>query len=215
MIERELLMEMIPENNYIRLCGIVKGAPAASHTTRSRQFYIFPLEVYRLSGTADVLNVVLDEEQLATLPAEGERVTVEGEIRTFNNRSGEGAKLVITVFARQIEPRATDDENYTILRGILCKPTMLRTTPMGRDICDIMLAVNRHYGRSDYIPCICWGQNAREASEWSVGDRVELAGRIQSRQYIKVLDDISVERVAYEVSANEIRLVSEEKSLVL
>lgn len=208
-------MEMISENNYIRLCGTVKSSPVLSHVTRSKQFYTFPLEVYRLSGTADVINVILREDMLSELPAAGERAEVEGEIRTFNNRSGEGAKLVITVFARRIDAEAFDDENYTGLRGILCKPTMLRTTPMGRDICDIMLAVNRRYGRSDYIPCICWGQKAREAAEWSVGDRIELTGRLQSRQYIKVTDEESVERIAFEVSANDIRLAEEEKSLVL
>ena len=136
---------------------------------------------------------------------ESARLCVIGDVRSFNNRRGPGAKLVITVFARDIslsdEPY---DRNLILLSGTLCKPPNLRTTPMGRDICDLMLAVNRHYGRSDYLPCITWGARACETALWDVGTRVSLEGRLQSRSYIKVLDTGAVERTAFEVSVLDI-----------
>ena len=128
-----------------------------------------------------------------------------GELRSFNNRSGEGSRLVITVFAREIGPPEENVwENQVELLGTLCKPPNRRTTPMGREICDLMIAVNRHYGRSDYLPCIAWGQNARLAAGWAVGTRVRVLGRIQSREYIKNINGEPVTRTAFEVSAGEI-----------
>ena len=131
---------------------------------------------------------------------EAEHIAVTGQLRTFNNRRGEGAKLVITVLAKEIELCDEPDENTVRLTGALCKEPNLRITPMGRDICDLMLAVNRRYGRSDYLPCICWGLKAREAATWMVGTQVKLEGRIQSRRYIKMTEDGPVERTAFEVS---------------
>lgn len=116
-----------------------------------------------------------------------EKLCITGELRSFNNKSGEGAKLVITVFAKEILPCDENDLNLICLTGTLCKPPNLRVTPMGRDICDLMLAVNRKYGRSDYLPCITWGLKAREASYWDTGTTVSLEGRIQSRRYIKLI----------------------------
>ena len=132
-----------------------------------------------------------------------------GELRSFNNKSGEGARLVITVFAKEII--LCDDEDCNVIRliGTLCKKPNLRTTPMGRDICDLMLAVNRKYGRSDYLPCIAWGIKAREAADWDVGTTVSLEGRIQSRTYIKLIDDVPVEKTAFEVSVIEIGVYEE------
>ena len=143
---------------------------------------------------------------LAEMPLEEPaRLCVTGDVRSFNNRRGPGAKLVITVFARDIAPCDEPyDRNLILLSGTLCKPPNLRTTPMGRDICDLMLAVNRHYGRSDYLPCITWGARACETALWDVGTRVSLEGRLQSRSYIKVLDTGTVERTAFEVSVLDI-----------
>ena len=177
-----------------------------SHENRQARFFTFPLETQRLSGTIDRVNVVVRERLLAEMPLEeSARLCVIGDVRSFNNRRGPGAKLVITVFARDIslsdEPY---DRNLILLSGTLCKPPNLRTTPMGRDICDLMLAVNRHYGRSDYLPCITWGARACETALWDVGTRVSLEGRLQSRSYIKVLDTGAVERTAFEVSVLDI-----------
>lgn len=198
-------MDMNNENNYTRLCGQIAGSPVYSHSSRGQQFFTFPLEISRLSGNMDRVNVVLRQEQLAALePGDSGKLCVIGELRTFNNRHGEGAKLVITVFARELFFCDGEDSNLVQLRGTLCKAPNLRCTPMGRDICDLMLAVNRHYGRSDYLPCICWGARARDAALWTVGTVVRLEGRIQSRRYIKVTDRGAVEKTAFEVSVTEI-----------
>ena len=198
-------MDSTCENNFARLCGVMAGAPAFSHSSRGQEFYGFPLEVQRLSGNTDTLNILLRRGQLDALPAaEAGKLLVEGQLRSFNNRRGTGARLVITVLARTLSFCEEEDSNLVRLHGTLCKPPNLRATPMGRDICDLMLAVNRRYGRSDYLPCICWGITAREAVRWAVGDRVALSGRLQSRAYIKLTEDGPVEKTAFEVSVTEI-----------
>ena len=157
----------------------------------------------RLSGNCDTLNIVLRASQLEALRTlERDRILITGELRSFNNRRAEGAKLVLTVFAREIAAGGDEDENLVALTGTLCKPPNLRVTPMGRDICDLMLAVNRRYGRSDYLPCICWGLKARQAADWRVGTQLRLEGRFQSRGYVKLTEDGPVQRVAYEVSVS-------------
>ena len=192
-------------SNLAVLCGTVAAAPVYSHSSRSESFYTFPLEIMRLSGTADRINVILRSELLESLEVScDEKLRVIGELRSFNNKSGEGAKLVISVYAKEISFCGDEDENRIRLIGTLCKKPKLRSTPMGRDICDLMLAVNRRYGRSDYLPCITWGLKARTAAEWDVGTVVELEGRIQSRSYIKLIDEQPVEKTAFEVSVTEI-----------
>lgn len=191
--------------NCAELCGTLAGAPVFSHESRGERFFVFPIETHRLSGAADKINVVARESMLAAAElADAERLHVAGELRSFNNKRSEGSRLIITVFARELCFGGDEDVNRVELRGTLCKPPNLRTTPMGRDICDLMLAVNRRYGRSDYLPCICWGLRAREASAWEVGDAVALTGRIQSRQYIKVLEGEAIEKTAFEVSVMEL-----------
>lgn len=191
--------------NYAELCGVITAAPVYSHSARGVSFFTFPLEVQRLSGTADTVNVIARRDTLDTLElTEAEKVRITGELRSFNNKSGDGAKLVITVFAKEISFCDDDDLNLIRLTGTLCKKPNLRTTPMGRDICDLMLAVNRRYGRSDYLPCITWGLKAKHAAEWDVGTVVTLEGRLQSRSYIKIIGDMPVEKVAFEVSVVEI-----------
>ena len=191
-------------SNFVRLCGSLAGRPVYSHSSRSQQFYSFPLEVLRLSGNSDTINVIIRLEQLAAAEAaEAGKLCVTGQLRTFNNRKGEGAKLVISVFAKELCLCDEEDSNLVQLYGTLCKEPNLRTTPMGRDICDLMLAVNRHYGRSDYLPCICWGLRARDAAEWRVGTVLRLEGRIQSRRYIKLTEEGAVEKTAFEVSVTE------------
>ena len=209
-------MDEAVSRNTVELCGALAGAPRFSHLSRGERFFIFPVETRRLSGAVDTINVVAREALLAALRIEeAERLCVQGELRSFNNRREEGPKLVITVFARALSlAGGGEDVNAITLRGALCKPPVLRVTPMGRDICDLMLAVNRRCGRSDYLPCICWGARARTAALFDVGDGVELTGRVQSRQYIKLIDGEPVEKTAYEVSASEIRLASAARSAV-
>ncbi len=196
-------------NNTVRLRGDVTEPPRFSHMGRLGPYYTFPLSVERLSGTRDVLNVVCTQAD-AQIVSPGDRLLVEGEVRTYNNRSGTGSRLVITVLARQLNPSDGEYENIVELYGALCKPPVYRTTPMGREICDVMLAVNRRYGRSDYLPCIVWGLAAVRAAEWRVGDAVRLTGRLQSRRYVKVVEGEPTERVAFEVSAVTAELVEKE-----
>ena len=198
-------MELNQENNQVRLCGTMAAASRYSHSAGGQDFYSFPLEVERLSGSFDTLNIVLRESRLADVEAEEKaRLLILGELRSFNNRRGEGAKLVLTVLAREISLTDEPDDNHISLTGTLCKAPNARVTPLGRDICDLLLAVNRRSGRSDYLPCICWGSRAREAAEWTVGTVLHLEGRFQSRDYLKLRGDGLERRTAYEVSAAEI-----------
>ena len=189
----------------VELCGTAETNAVFSHESRGERFYRFPLTIHRLSGTADTLNVIVREHLLSSAAiAPGQRLQVSGELRSFNNKHSEGSKLVITVFAHSLLPADGADANSVALRGTLCKLPNLRTTPMGREICDFMLAVNRHYGRSDYLPCIAWGIKAKETAQWPVGTVVSLTGRVQSRQYVKVIEGAAVEKTAFEVSVVEI-----------
>ena len=200
-------MDLSMPSNFVRLVGTMAGAPAPSHETRGERFFLMPLEIRRLSGTVDTVPVLLREGLLVSREVfEADRLCVTGELRSFNNHRGEGAKLIVTVFARTLDFCGGEDENLVRLTGALCRPPKLRRTPMGRDICDLMLAVNRRSARSDYLPCICWGQKAREAALWAVGDLVRLSGRFQSRAYIKITENGPVEKTAYEVSASELEL---------
>lgn len=193
------------ETNAVTLCGTLSGAPVFSHESRMLRFYRLPLEVERLSGAVDRLNVLVREPQLALLElSDRTKLRVQGEVRSFNNRSGEGARLIVTVLARSLELCDGYDSNLVELRGTLCKPPKLRCTPMGRDICDLLLAVNRRYRRSDYLPCICWGRMALTAACWEVGQKLSLTGRLQSRDYIKLTETGPISRTAYEISAASI-----------
>ena len=191
--------------NIAQLCGVIAAAPVFSHSGRGESFYTFPLEVARLSGATDRINIIVRDELMESVALnEAEKLCVKGELRSFNNKSGEGAKLVITVFAKELYLCDDDDLNEVHLVGTLCKKPNLRMTPMGRDICDLMLAVNRRYGRSDYLPCITWGLKARETAEWDTGTMVTLDGRIQSRSYVKIVGGDPVEKTAFEVSVTDI-----------
>ena len=195
-------MHMHTDNNFVRLCGTMAARPVFSHESRGQAFYRFPLAVRRLSGAADVLPILLPRRQLELLePGGEEKLLVEGELRSCNNRSGAGARRVITVFPREIGFCAQEDDNCVLLEGTLCRAPALRRTPLGREVCDLLLAVNRRCGRSDYLPCICWGRTARETAALGVGARVRLEGRFQSRAYRKLVEGEPTERTAYEISA--------------
>ena len=197
----EVSIHMDDTRNFVRLRGAA-GDPQVSHENHGQRFFRFPLSVRRLSGQPDVIYVIATGEQLQPLlPLEGRRLTVEGQLRSFNNKSGQGSRLVISVFARVLtEAEENDDCNEIQLQGVLCKPPVLRRTPLGRCICDMMLAVNRRYGRAVYLPCIAWGQVAVLTGRLDTGSPLALEGRVQSRIYTKIVDGQPQERTAYEVS---------------
>lgn len=189
--------------NFVQLCGTAAGEPTPSHENHGQQFCRFPFAVRRLSGQTDTLWVIATMDQLRRLlPLTGRRLAVDGQLRSFNNKSGCGSRLVISVFAQLLVPAGEEDEdrNRIALRGVICKPPVLRRTPLGRCISDMMLAVNRRYGRADYLPCIAWGQVAMITGNMSVGEALSLEGRVQSRAYTKVVEGCAQERTAYEVS---------------
>ena len=186
--------------NRIVLRGQAAGEPALSHRNHGVDYYVAPLRVPRLSGVDDVLNIVTANPDPA-LWAVGQWVSVQGEVRSYNNRSGQGSKLVITVLARSAQPDTLEEgENRLVLSGALCRKPVVRRTPLGREICDILLAVNRPYGRADYLPCIAWGSLAAHCGELDVGNQLRLEGRLQSRQYHKLIDGEQVARTAFEIS---------------
>ena len=187
--------------NRGELTGRAADQARWSHANHGVAYCVFPLEVERLSGAADTLNVVVSEELLTLCPVvKGETYTVTGEVRSFNNRSGVGGRLVITFFARTMAPAEGPHVNTLELKGALCKAPVVRRTPLGRDICDLLLAVNRRYGRADYLPCIAWGALAHRCGMLEVGDSLALTGRLQSRKYRKLEAGIETERTAYEIS---------------
>lgn len=188
--------------NRARLTGQAMEEPEYSHTNHGEDFFRFPLRSRRLSGAADQLNLLVSRTVLESQSVHpGDRLTAEGEVRSYNNRSGVGSRLVITLFTKQLTQAGQEpDDNRLTLAGVLCKPPNYRTTPLGREICDLMLAVNRKYGRADYLPCIAWGVLAQRAADLSVGDGLRLEGRLQSRAYTKVTETGQVKRVAFEVS---------------
>ncbi len=189
--------------NQIRLCGTMETAPAFSHENHGRRFYSFFIGVERLSGTLDRLRVLADWELLKQADcAWGERVLVTGQVRSYNRITETGRHLLISVYAETLELTDEEPEDQATVTGILCRDPVYRRTPLGREICDGMLAVNRGYRRTDYLPCIFWGRTARQIAELSTGARITLTGRLQSREYTKLLPDGSAEqRTAYEISA--------------
>jgi len=204
-------------NNYIEVGGRIISEFTFSHEIYGEGFWRFDIEVGRLSGQSDVLPVTVSERIVEKEKMQpGQAVHISGQIRSYNNyvEADRKNKLVLTVFARDVallDSTPAENPNDVFLDGYLCKPAIYRTTPFGREIADLLVAVNRSYNKSDYIPCIAWGRNARYAGKLEVGDRIRLWGRKQSRQYQKKLDDVTVlEKTAFEVSISKIELVTEE-----
>lgn len=205
------------DKNRIVLSGRIVQEPVYSHTAYGEDFFIFRLSVVRRSGKADEINVVVSHRLFASCGCgaqHDERVRVRGQIRTYNEHADGRMHLRVLVFCRDIAPCTDEicDENSLVIDGFLCRPPVRRTSPLGRELCDLMLAVNRPYGKSDYIPCIVWGRNASFAASLTVGCRVRLSGRFQSRDYRKLTSCGEYEmRRAYEVSANVIEVFFEEQ----
>lgn len=188
--------------NHVLLCGQVLTQPQPSHVNQQpelpSQGSYCPSPALRAGGLSAG---IVPQPLLELCPlSPGAAVTVTGQLRSFNNRSGQGPRLVVSVFAQTLQPGGEGPVNRIRLSGVLCKPPTLRCTPLGREICDIILAVNRRYGRADYLPLIAWGTVARQTSILAVGARLTVEGRIQSRTYTKNLETGPQERVAYEVS---------------
>ena len=189
-------------DNQITLRGSLLALPWLSHENHGKKFYRFTLEVPRLSGTVDLLPVVAEESILNTMDLSGgEMLTVIGQVRSHNVRSDGVRRLLIFVFATSIICEDGEPINDVVIQGPLCKEPVYRRTPLGREICDVMLAVPRVFSRADYLPCILWGRTALEASNCHMRDVIRIYGRLQSRIYTKVTEDGSEERTAYEISA--------------
>jgi len=201
------------DNNIITLTGVVDDSVQYSHTVLEEKFYTFTLRVPRLSDTDDLLPVTVSEHNLnSDLIKEGNIIRVRGQLRSYNKYTGTKTKLILTVFAREISPPSSEDEdnpNEIFISGFICKEPVYRKTPFGREITDLIVAVNRAFNRSDYIPAIAWGRNAVFAQTLDVGSNVHLWGRLQSRNYNKRLADDTVEvRTAYELSITKIEKIA-------
>ena len=199
-MEQQLLR--YESNNSVYLRGILLDPPEFSHENHGKRFDRLLLSVQRLSGAFDHLPVIAEHELVAGLdPLEGPMLEVTGQIRSYNNRSGEGRRLVISVYAETLQHCGGEPENQVQLTGTICRDPVYRRTPLGREICDVMLAVERKYRRRDYVPCILWGSVARMGSECEKGETLSIQGRLQSRLYTKQTEAGAEERTAYELSA--------------
>ena len=212
------------ENNYLTLVGKVTGEKRFSHEIYGERFYIFDLSIPRLSGNSDIIPITVSERLINDdMLIEGKKLLVKGQFRSYNSYENEKNKLILTVFAKDITEveDEVDEENEfvkkdivtneVVLIGYICKKPIYRQTPFGREIADLLLAVNRAYNKSDYIPSIAWGRNARFSQTLEVGTKVKVVGRVQSREYEKKFEDGRTEtRVAYEVSIGSLEVVEEE-----
>ena len=188
--------------NIVTLRGSLTGLPQFSHENHGKRFFRFCLEVPRLSGAVDILPVIAEETTLNTIdPTAGGMITVLGQIRSHNSREGGARRLLIFVYAGSLIAEDGPPINDVTVCGPLCKEPVYRRTPLGREICDVMLAVPRAFHRADYLPCILWGRTAREVATCQVRDPVTVCGRLQIRIYTKVTENGPEERTAYEISA--------------
>lgn len=211
------MTDKVFENNQVNIAGQVTGGFTFSHDVFGEGFYLLEVSVGRLSDSYDMIPVMVSERLInVDEPIEGKYLVVSGQFRSYNRHEENKNRLVLSVFAREVavyEEMPEEAElkpNYIFLDGFVCKPPIYRKTPLGREIADLLLAVNRPYGKSDYIPCICWGRNARFAESFSVGGHIQIWGRIQSREYQKKLSETEFEkRTAYEVSVCKLEYLSE------
>ncbi len=213
------MTDKVIENNQVVVIGEIVGDFVYSHEIFGEGFYMVDLLVPRLSDSSDLIPLMVSERLLdVTQDYRGQAVMVSGQFRSYNRHEEHKNRLILSVFVREVEfpEELSENEktNYIFLDGYICKEPVYRKTPLGREIADILLAVNRPYGKSDYIPCISWGRNARYSSSFQVGERCRIWGRIQSREYMKKLsDDEAEKRVAYEVSVSKLELVDEDEEL--
>ena len=204
------------ENNQVTMMGEIVSAFQFSHEVFGEGFYMVELAVSRLSNYSDYIPLMVSERLIDTeQDYTGQFIRISGQFRSYNRHEEKKNRLVLSVFVRELEFWDEIDENektnQIFLDGYICKEPIYRKTPLGREIADVLLAVNRSYGKSDYIPCICWGRNARFASGFTVGCHIQIVGRVQSREYVKRISEEEVEhRVAYEVSVSKVDLLEDE-----
>lgn len=200
-------------NNYVLLKGKIKELPTYSHTVMGEGFFEMYIEVQRLSDEVDVLPITISERLIQDFKL-GDEIGVCGQFRSYNKLEGTKSKLILTIFVKElINPDEMSEVNQIYLIGYICKEPIYRTTPFGREICDCLLAVNRAYNKSDYLPCIAWGRNARFVRDLGIGEKLEVQGRIQSRKYQKKIDETNTEtRTAYEISLSSVMIVDESYS---
>lgn len=204
------------ENNQVSMMGEIVSDFQYSHEVFGEGFYMVEIAVNRLSNYADYIPLMVSERLIDTeQDYTGQLIHVTGQFRSYNRHEEKKNRLVLSVFVRELEFLDEIDENektnQIFLDGYICKEPIYRKTPLGREIADVLLAVNRSYGKSDYIPCICWGRNARFASGFEVGSHIQMYGRIQSREYVKKINEEETERrIAYEVSVSKVDLLPEE-----
>ena len=198
------------ENNKVYLQGRLLSKPEFSHEVLNEGFYNLNLEIPRLSGQTDIIPVTISERLLVGKEFNlGEEIALKGQFRSYNKLEEEKSKLVLTVFARELCPLNSEpNPNIVEIFGYICKPPIYRTTPFNREITDMLMAVNRSYNKSDYIPCITWGRNARFVGELKVGTKLEIVGRIQSREYLKKIEgEIEpLKKIAYEISVSKVSM---------
>ncbi|SHH90754.1 single-stranded DNA-binding protein [Sporanaerobacter acetigenes] len=216
------MVDKIIDTNMVTIVGKIVSEKEFSHEMYGEGFYSFSLEVPRLSESVDILPVTISERLIVNMDIrKGRYVLVEGQLRSYNRYIDNSNKLVLTVFARDIYMTEDDEELKELLKkpneiyvdGYICKTPIYRTTPFGREITDLLVAVNRPYNKSDYIPCIAWGRNARFCQRLLIGDHVRLWGRIQSREYQKKLNNGEIiSRVAYEVSISKLEYIKNDNN---
>lgn len=210
------MTDKVIENNQVTMMGEIVSDFSYSHEIFGEGFYMVDVKVQRLSDSADIIPLMISERLIdVTQDYKGCKISVNGQFRSYNRHEERKNKLVLSVFAREItfveDIEESAKTNQIYLDGFICKEPIYRKTPLGREIADLLLAVNRPYGKSDYIPCICWGRNARYADSFRVGERCAIWGRIQSREYMKKIDEENAERrVAYEVSVSKLELLEPE-----
>ncbi|MBZ4646359.1 MAG: hypothetical protein PWR27_1829 [Petroclostridium sp.] len=208
------MVENTLDNNEVEIVGTIDSQLTFSHEVYGEGFYNFILKVPRLSDMVDLIPITVSERLLKNMKLKaGDQVEISGQFRSYNNYNSEGNKLILTVFAKDIkylqDDKKVKNPNYIYLNGYICKEPVYRTTPFGREISDILLAVNRSYNKSDYIPCIAWGRNARYSETLKVGENIKVWGRIQSREYQKKVNDTeTVSKIAYEVSISKMEVVN-------
>ena len=209
------MIDKVIENNQVTIMGTIVSGYQFSHEIFGENFYMVDVQVPRLSDSADIIRIMISERIVdVEVDAVGANVIINGQFRSYNRHESKKNRLLLSVFARDIEfvDEVLENEktNQIYLDGYICKPPVYRKTPLGREITDLLLASNRPYGKSDYIPCICWGRNARYASSFEVGMRCVIWGRIQSREYMKKISEDELEkRIAYEVSVSKLELFEE------
>jgi len=209
------MSDKIIENNQVTIMGEIVSPFTFSHEVFGEGFYMVDVSVKRLSNSEDKIPVMISERLIdVTEDYTGEFIMVNGQFRSYNKHDELKNRLVLSVFAREVEFIEEELDgaktNNIMLDGYICKLPVYRKTPLGREIADLLIAVNRPYGKSDYIPCICWGRNARFASAFEVGNHVQVFGRIQSREYVKKLSETATEkRTAYEVSVSKLECLED------